>query len=181
MTDRRTVLVTGPAAVAAGLLGTTARRATPAGAAGGDARLPGPPRISRRPTYLFAQQHRDALPWWRGTWRPQKVVSGARLRIQLPGDPIRWVPHTGGRCSPTPWPGGELVPEAGIELEDHEVIPSPGRIAGAESLYQFDYRVSGSGTAVACLHPDPVPDSPEALSFPPGSPLTYALTVVVTA
>lgn len=134
---------------------------------------------SGAPTYQFAQQHRDALPWWEGRWRPQRVVSGARLRVQLPGDPIRWVPRTGAGCQPTPWPGGRQLPAAEIQLEAQAIIPNPGRIEGAEVLYQFDYRVTGRGVAVVCLDPDPVPDDPEALSFPPDSPLDYSLTVLV--
>jgi hypothetical protein len=50
----------------------------------------------------------------------------------------------------------------------------------AAALYQFDYRVSGHGVAAVCLYPEPVPGRPEQLAFPPGSPLTYALTVLVT-
>lgn len=174
MTARRTILTSGPAVLAAGLFTRTDDR-------GNQHHPPLTNYGSEEPAiYLFTQQHRDALPWWEGTWRPQQVASGARLRIQLPGDPIQWVPHTGDGCQRTPWPDHDLVPEASIELEDHTIVPSPGRIEGTDSLYQFDYRVHGEGTAVACLRPDPPPEHPEDLAFPPGSPLNYVLTVLVT-
>lgn len=176
MISRRAFLVRYPATLALGLTTAAIGRDAP-GVPGLDGLSP----RQERATYLFAQQHRDALPWWRGSWRPQRVSSGARLRIHLPGDPIRWVPDTGSGCRPTPWPGSAPLPSADIELVDHAVIPSPGRIAGAKSLYRFDYEVSGFGVAAACLRPNPVPNSPEALGFPPGSPLWYALTVVVTS
>ncbi len=40
--------------------------------------------------YVFTQAHQDEAPWWKDQWRPQCVPPGARLQIQLPGDPTVW-------------------------------------------------------------------------------------------
>ena len=45
--------------------------------------------------YIFTQVHRDSLPWWnlpdstapRVGWSPQRIELGARIQIQLPGQP----------------------------------------------------------------------------------------------
>lgn len=129
--------------------------------------------------YIFTQQHRDELPWWQGRWTPQRVPDGARVQVQLPGDPIRWVPVRGDSCSPTRWPGGLGLPAGRVELTGRAIIPNPGRISGTASIYQFDYRVHGPGVVVICLDPSPTPGSPEELGFPPGSPLDYVLTLIV--
>jgi hypothetical protein len=127
--------------------------------------------------YIFTQQHRDALWWWNGTWLPQTVPAGARVQVQLPSDPIRWIPRRPSECTPTG--AAALLPRARVELVDHTVLPDPGRISGSAGIDVFDYQVHGLGALAICLDPDPVPDQPGALGLPPGSPLNYTLTLLV--
>jgi hypothetical protein len=123
--------------------------------------------------HLFTQQHRDALWWWNGTWRPQTVPPGARLRIQLPGDPVRWIPHDGRDCHPT-GAANALRRHARVTRTGSSKLPNQGRIDGLKNLYVFDYRVTGLGTAAICLRPEP--ESPKGIGLPPGD---YVLTVLV--
>lgn len=127
--------------------------------------------------YIFTQQHRDALWWWNGTWLPQSVASDARIQVQLPSDPIRWIPRRPADCRPTG--AAALLPRAHLELLDHTVLPDPGRISGTSSIDVFDYQVQGIGALAACLDPDPMPEDPGALGLPPGTPPNYTLTLLV--
>lgn len=54
----------------------------------------------------------------------------------------------------------------------------PGLRAGRDAR-AFDYRVTGLGAAAICRYPNPVPNSPEDIAMPPGTPLDYTLTVLV--
>lgn len=133
-------------------------------------------RPPTRWTYLFTQQHRDNLPWWHGTWQPQTVPSGAAVQIQLPGDPIRWIRDETRPCAPTG--PAAAFPRAQVEFVGGHTLPNDGRISGTSTLYVFDYRITGHGAAVICLYPDPVPDTPQDIAMPPGTPLNYTLTVL---
>ncbi|UQA91107.1 hypothetical protein [Streptomyces halobius] len=136
------------------------------------------PHIPRQRPYLFTQYHRDNLWWWNGTWLPQTVPNGARIQIQLPGGPIRWIPGPHGHCRPTGV--GSLVPlDARTTPLGRHVLPGEKRIPGTSNLQVFDYRVNGLGATAICLHPHPTPDTPEQLGLPPGSPTSYVLTLLV--
>ncbi len=123
--------------------------------------------------YIFTQQHRDALWWWNGTWRPQTVSPGSRLQVQLPGDPVRWVSRVGRDCRPT-GTAATLPLRAQVTLTGSSTLPNAGRIPGTKRLYVFDYRVTGLGVAAVCLRPEPA--TPEGIGLPPGG---YVLTVLV--
>lgn len=132
-------------------------------------------------TYIFTQEHRDDLPWWNGTWLPQTVPSGARVQVQLPSDPIRWVPDP--HCEPSNpagvLPGWLVSLRATVTPGAPATLPDQGRISGTSTISVFGYRVSGTGLAAICLRPDPVPASPEVLGFPPGTPPFFVLTLLV--
>ncbi|SFQ71476.1 hypothetical protein SAMN05421810_11455 [Amycolatopsis arida] len=142
---------------------------------------PGNQPLTNDHVYVLTQQHRDNLPWWNGTWLPQTVPSGAHLQLQLPSDPIRWIPDP--ECAPSPLLG--LVPtwvlplRATITPTGRRTLPSPGRITGSSAISVFDYTVDGLGIAAVCLRPHPVPDDPGVLGFPAGTPPFYVATVVV--
>ncbi len=131
--------------------------------------------------YIFTQQHRDNLPWWNGTWLPQTVPDGAELDIQLPSGPIRWIPA--GNCPPSSLAGlipAWLLPLRGqVRLTSTGTLPDQGRISGTETISTFGYQVHGLGIAAICLRPDPVPDDPQVLGFPPGTPPFFVLTLLV--
>jgi hypothetical protein len=175
---RRRPIVVVAAAVAV-LLGASSAIAGP----GADPRESEGQPLRNDHAYVFTQQQRDNLSWWNGTWVPQTVPNGAHVQVQLPSGPIRWVPDTGPGCRPGPVAG--LVPtralplRADVELEDHSTLPNEDRITGSTEISVFDYRVDGLGIASICLRPEPVPDDPGVLGFPPGTPPTYVVTVVV--
>ncbi len=59
--------------------------------------------------YTFNQQHRDNLSWWNRTWVPQLIPKGALLEVQLPSDPIHWIPYGEPDCQPSSgWAGTGL-------------------------------------------------------------------------
>lgn len=170
--------------------------------------------------YVFNQQHRDNLSWWNRTWLPQLVPKAALLEVQLPSDPIRWIPYGEPNCQPSPgwdwaeisgswYPGGphrhHRVP---VEFEGQYTVPDenryresanpnelPGvyipvekRVLGSSAITVFDYRLlpgpaddywAGRGLATICLRPDPIPEDVRVLGFPPDTPPTYVLTLVV--
>lgn len=132
--------------------------------------------------YMFTQQQRDNLPW-NGTWVPQTVPHGAHIQVQLPSDPVRWIPDTSTRCRPSPLAGlvpTSLLPLRGtVELYHRGTLPNEGRLTGSSQLSILDYRVTGLGIAAICLRPDPVPDNPEVLGFPAGTPPYFVATVLV--
>lgn len=133
--------------------------------------------------YVFTQQQRDNLVWWNGTWIPQTVPDGAHIQVQLPSDPVRWIPDTGPTCQPSPI--ADLVPtwllplRGRVELYDRSTLPNEGRISGSSTISVFDYRVTGLGIATICLRPDPPTADPEVLGFPAGTPPFYVVTMIV--
>ncbi|MDV6013629.1 hypothetical protein [Haloechinothrix sp. LS1_15] len=144
--------------------------------------LPGQPLESDE-AYILTQQHRDNLPWWNNTWVPQTVPSGAHIQVQLPSDPVEWVPEHGRDCEPSPV--ADLVPtsllplRADVELLDTDTLPNSDRMTGSSEISVFSYRVSGVGIAAVCLRPEPDPADPAQLGFPPGTPSDYVVTLVV--
>ncbi|WP_034271499.1 hypothetical protein [Haloechinothrix halophila] len=138
--------------------------------------LPGQP-LDAGHAYIFTQQHRDNLYWWNDTWTPQTVPSGAHLQVQLPSDPVRWVPERGGHCQPSPV--ADLVPtwlvplRADVELTGRTSLPNEGRMPESSRIAVFDYRVDGVGIAAVCLRAE--------TGGEPGShtPADYVLTLVV--
>ncbi|GAB3488469.1 hypothetical protein [Amycolatopsis cihanbeyliensis] len=165
-----------------GLL-TAALLSVPAAVAVPDVDLPGNQPLTNDHAYVFTQQQRDNVSWWNGTWLPQTVPSGAHMQVQLPSDPVRWIPELGPDCQPSRLLG--LVPtwvlplRARVELNDQWTLPSPGRLEGSSAVSVFDYHVHGVGIAALCLRPEPVPDNPEVLGFPADTPPYYVATVVV--
>lgn len=153
------------------------------GTAGADATPDGGQPLTNDHAYVFTQQQRDNLSWWNGTWLPQTVPDGAHLQVQLPSDPIRWIPDTSTSCQPSPL--ADLVPtwllplRGTVELYHRGTLPNAGRLTGSSQLSILDYRVTGLGIAAICLRPDPVPDNPEVLGFPAGTPPYYVATVIV--
>lgn len=140
--------------------------------------LPGQP-LDAGHAYIFTQQHRDNLYWWNGTWTPQTVPSGAHVTVQLPSDPVRWVPEHDHDCRPSPVAGlvpSWLVPlRADVEPTGRSSLPNAGRMPGSSRIAVFDYQVERVGIAAICLraepgqpHQDRVPDD-------------YVLTLVVGA
>ncbi len=170
--------------------------------------------------YVFNQQHRDNLSWWNRSWLPQLVPKGALLEVQLPSDPVRWIPYGEPDCQPSPgwdWAeiGGSWSPDGPprhqrvpVELERQYAMPNenryresanpnelPGvyipvekRVLGSSAITVFDYRLltgpaddywAGRGLATICLRPDPIPEDVRVLGFPPDTPPTYVLTLVV--
>ena len=67
-------------------------------------------------------------------------------------------------------------------------IPFDKRVDGSRTITIFDYRLlpgnpddywAGRGLATICLRPDPIPEDVRVLGFPPDTPPTYVLTLVV--
>lgn len=137
---------------------------------------PGQPLDADR-AYIFTQQHRDNLPWWNGTWTPQTVPSGAHVQVQLPSDPVRWIPERGRDCRPSPVP--DLVPSwlvplrADVEPTGRASLPNEGRMPGSSRISVFDYRVDGLGIAAICLRAE-TEDARESRA-----PADYVVTLVV--
>lgn len=133
--------------------------------------------------YVFTQQQRDNLVWWNGTWIPQTVPDDAHIQVQLPSDPIRWIPDTGPTCQSSPIAGlvpTWLLPLRGrVELYDRSTLPNEGRISGSSEIAVFDYRVTGLGITTICLRPNPPTTDPELLGFPAGTPPFYVVTLIV--
>ncbi|VBA33713.1 hypothetical protein [Mycobacterium pseudokansasii] len=170
--------------------------------------------------YSFNQQHRDNLSWWNRTWVPQLIPKGALLEVQLPSDPIHWIPYGEPDCQPSPgWDWAEIsgswYPDGpprhqrvAVELEGQHTVPNqnryresanpyelPGvyipfdkRVDGSSTITIFDYHLlpgpsddywAGRGLATICLRPDPIPEDVRVLGFPPDTPPTYVLTLVV--
>ncbi|MEB3033383.1 hypothetical protein [[Mycobacterium] nativiensis] len=167
--------------------------------------------------YVFNQQHRDNLSWWNRTWVPQLVPKGALLEVQLPSDPVRWIPYGEPECQPSPiWTWSDISDTSwpvqhrrvGAELEATYTVPNdnryresanpyelPGvyvpvekRVLGSSTITVFDYRLpmgpaddywAERGIATICLRPDPIPNDVRVLGFPPDTPPTYVLTLVV--
>jgi hypothetical protein len=131
--------------------------------------------------YVFTQVHRDDLPWWQGTWRPQAVPSGARVQVQLPGGPTVWTLEAS--CEPTPSPSaradGAATGRATLEPQGREILPSPNRIAGTDSIYQFDFIARGEGLAAVCLTAHPPSPPNEAAGSVLGPADDYRLTLKV--
>jgi hypothetical protein len=133
--------------------------------------------------YVFTQQGRDNLTWWNGTWIPQTVPDGAHIQVQLPSEPIHWIPDLSHSCRPSPLAG--LVPtwllplRSDLELSSRGELPNEGRISGSSKISVFDYHVNGRGIATICLRPDPPVNDAEVLGFPAGTPPFYVLTLVV--
>jgi hypothetical protein len=140
------------------------------------AALTGSASVESPPTYLFTQQHRDALYWWNGTWLPQTVPSGARVQVQLPADPAHWKLRPDRECDPTLVPGLPLGGRA--ELVGTGELPNERRVEGTSTIETFDFTVSGVGAAAICLDPDPPQDGPGRIGLPSG-PTDYVLTVLV--
>ena len=69
------------------------------------------------------------------------VDQGGRVQIQLPGGPSVW----------------SVVDVDTDKLEplQSEVIPSPGRIEGTDSIYQFDFRKKGPESTTVTLVANP--------------------------
>ena len=167
--------------VAAGLLSGCAAAKQPRSAEAAalpPAVSPGTPG-SRSHPYLFNQEHRDDLWWWNGTWRPQTLPSGAYLRIQLPGGPVRWAQYNGADCRPTGTAGGEKDKRAKVTPAGTSQRSNPDRLRGFDNLQNFDYRTSGSGLAAICLRPTPDITNPENIGLPATHPVTYVLTILV--
>lgn len=167
--------------------------------------------------YIFNQQHRDNLSWWNRTWVPQLVPKGALLEVQLPSDPMRWIPYGEPDCQPSPiwtwsdisdtsWPVKHRHVQA--ELQAQYTVPNenryresanpyelPGvyipvekRVVAGSAITVFDYQLplghaddywAERGIATICLRPDPIPEDVRVLGFPPDTPPTYVLTLVV--
>jgi hypothetical protein len=174
---RRSIAVV--AAAVTVLLGTSGALAAPGSEPGG---VEGQP-LSSDHAYIFTQQQRDNLSWWNGTWMPQTLPSGSHVQVQLPSDPVRWIPETGPGCRPSPVadrvPTHLLPLRATVELTDRSTLPNAGRITGSAEVSIFDYRVSGRGIGALCLRPEPEPDDPQVLGLPAGTPPSYVVTVVV--
>ncbi len=136
--------------------------------------LPGQP-LDAGHAYIFTQQHRDNLYWWNDTWTPQTVPSGTHVTVQLPSDPVRWVPERGQDCQPSPV--GGLVPtwlvplRADVELTGRSRLPNEGRMPGSSAISVFDYHVDGVGIAAICLRAE----NPRQRRVPDD----YVLTLVV--
>jgi hypothetical protein len=93
-------------------------------------------------------------------------------------NPARWRPCTGPACRPTG--AAALLPlRAHVTPLDTSQLPNEGRIEGFSGLQRFGYRLGGLGPAAICLHADPKPAHPEDIGLPPGSPVTYVLTLLV--
>ncbi|QUR69364.1 hypothetical protein [Mycobacterium spongiae] len=200
MTQRRALLI---ALVAVVLLATGPATADPA-------QLP----LHNQGFYVFNQQHRDNLSWWNRTWLPQLVPKGALIQVQLPGDPIRWIPYSEPDCLPSPgwyWAHisdpnrhhhvpAELLLQYDVENEERYresanpnefpgvIVPFEDRVLGSSTVTVFDYRLdtedpddywAGRGLATICLRPDPIPEDVKVLGFPPETPPTFVLTLVV--
>jgi hypothetical protein len=173
------------------LLCTSSAMAAPRDTQRGDGSQP----LTNDHAYVFTQQQRDNLSWWNGTWLPQTVPSDAHVQVQLPSDPIRWIPdQDGARCQPS-LPAdldSSLPPEllnllpvnvfhlAGdVELYDTSTLPNTGRISGSSELTVFDYHVTGLGVVPICLRPHPEPEDAGDLGFPPDTPPYYVATIIV--
>lgn len=176
--------------------------------------------MSNQGRYVFNQEHRDNLSWWNRTWLPQLVPKAALLEVQLPSDPIRWIPYGEPDCQPSPgWDWAEIagswVPDGPprhhrvpVQLVFQQTIPNPGRykesanpyelpgvyvpvkdrVIGSSAITVFYFQLlpepelgyfGGRGLATICLRPDPIPDDVRVLGFPPDTPPTYVLTLVV--
>ncbi|CAM4089932.1 hypothetical protein GCM10009799_38440 [Nocardiopsis rhodophaea] len=126
--------------------------------------------------YLFTQQHRDALYWWRGTWMPQTVPTNAHIQVQLPATPVHWKLRDPEDCEPTKVPQLPLGGRA--ELIGTGEFPNEGRIDGTSTIETFDFRLTGVGAVAVCLDPDPPTDDPSQIGLPAG-PTNYVLTLLV--
>lgn len=129
--------------------------------------------------YVFTQVHRDALPWWRGTWRPQSVDLGRRIEVQLPGEPTAW--RRVEPCAPTaPEGAAGREPRGDLRFLGRRLIPSPNRITGTASITQFAYVSKAPGVVAICLEASP--PSPSNLSegarLGPASRFVLTLRVV---
>jgi hypothetical protein len=111
--------------------------------------------------YILTQQHGDNLSWWNGTWVPQTIPDRAHVQVQLPSNPIHWIPDLGPTCHPSRVADLAAAAACGtVDLLGTSTLPNAGRVAGTSEIAVFDYRVSGLGIAVLCLRPDPVPTDP---------------------
>lgn len=137
--------------------------------------------LTNEHAYVFTQQQRDNLAWWNGSWMPQTVPDGAHIQIQLPSDPMHWAPDLGDDCRPSLTLGLDTgtLPRSRVMLLGRATLPNDGRITGSSAISVLDYRVTGTGVAAICLHPDPADTDPEDLGFPAGSPTDYVLTLLV--
>jgi hypothetical protein len=162
---------------AALLLGLGAAPAAPEDLDGKQQRTPAP-------TYRFTQQHRDNLYFWNNTWIPATVPEDARIEVQLPGDPVRWVPDLGPECRPSEV--ASAVPTDLLPLRSRveqrgalRKLPNEGRIPGSSAIYAVEFQLHGVGLAAICLRPDSSVTDPGVLGLPAGSPTDYVLTLVV--
>jgi hypothetical protein len=142
------------------------------------------PQQTAAPTYRFTQQHRDNLSFWNNTWAPATVPEGARIEVQLPGDPVRWVPDLGPECRPSEV--ADTVPTDVLPLRSRveqrgalRKLPNEGRIPGSSAIYAVEFQLHGIGLAAVCLRPDSSVTDPGVLGLPAGSPTGYVLTLVV--
>lgn len=102
-----------------------ARTDPPAGAAAAAPAEEAPPPVSD--LYVFTPAHAG---------RRQIVEVGTRVEIQLPGEPGVWRLHL-------------VSSPAVVASGPPRVVPNAGRVAGAASLYLFDFEVRGPAVGVA--------------------------------
>lgn len=104
------------------------------------------------------------------------MPTGAHIQVQLPSDPVRWVPEPD--CTPSPV--ADLVPTlvlplwADAELVGESTLPNEGRMPGSSQISVFDYRLNGVGIAAICLRPEPRPDGSQS-----ATPTDFVVTLVV--
>jgi hypothetical protein len=85
------------------------------------------------------------------------VHTGARAQIQLPGGPTQW--------------RVDAISAPGVTLTGTTVIPSPGRIAGTDVIYQFDLSVQTAASVTLVAEPAvPGVPSPFVLTLQIGTP-----------
>ncbi|RFZ68689.1 hypothetical protein CKW46_10910 [Mycobacterium liflandii] len=110
-----------------------------------------------------------------GSWYPDGPPRHQRVPVQLVGQRI--VPNPNRmRESANPY---ELP---GV------YIPFDKRVLGSSTLSVFEYRLetgapddywAGRGLATICFRPEPIPEDVRVLGFPPDTPPTFVLTLVV--
>lgn len=135
-----------------------------------DGTVPDPPVVGPFPTGLPVPPVPEAV-WTPHPERPYvftqtsqgrlaDVPVGALVQVQLPGDPSVWrIRHVSAEdrqegLPPTTRP--RLVPN--VVGRAASIIPSPGRIPGSESIYQFDFVVRAPGMTTIVLQADPPVD-----------------------